>query len=305
MLSPPERTLKYIPNTALDRLSEVVYSLRQQVYTPFNLYNDVLRKGTAIMKVIYAPLSRQIQRLTEAICHFISPPCCTICNAPLHEHSEILCAGCLIEFVLATQVPYCPTCGTNCGLYALLDDHCHFCYHKKNIITRTVRVSSYQGPIKKIIGQLKFNGQTRFDKYLGTQLAAAIIGDTHFHDIDIIVPIPLHWRRHLHRTYNQSTIIANITAGELRKYGLWVPVNNDLIRKRKTPPQIKLSRKKRLENLKEAFAIRKDAPFIDKHICLIDDVTTTGATLHMAAQLLKKFGCKKISAAVIAVTPIQ
>ena len=117
------------------------------------------------MKVIYAPLSRQMQCLTEAICHFISPPCCTICNAPLHEHSEILCAGCLIEFVLATQVPYCPTCGTNCGLYELLDDHCHFCYHKKNIITRTVRVSSYQGPIKKIIGQLKFNGQTRFDKY--------------------------------------------------------------------------------------------------------------------------------------------
>jgi len=255
------------------------------------------------MNKIYAPLTKQIHRFTEQICTFISPPHCTCCHAPLHDHSEILCETCITEFIVATQVPYCPTCGTNTGPYALLDDHCHICYHKKPSIARIARVSTYQGPIKTIIGQLKYNGQTRFDKYLGTQLASAIIGDTQFHDIDGIVPIPLHWRRHLYRTYNQSAIIANVTSAELKKYGLQAPVKRDLIRKIKTPSQMKLSRKQRLENLKMAFAIRKDAPFADKHICLIDDVTTTGATLHMAAQLLKKFGCRKVSAAVIAVTP--
>ena len=88
---------------------------------------------------------------------------------------------------------------------------------------------------------------------------------------------------------------------ELKKQDCTIPINSDLVRLRNTAPQTSMAPSHRLINLKGAFGVRRDAGFQDKHICLIDDVTTTGTTLRVAAQTLKKAGAARVSAAVLAV----
>ena len=191
----------------------------------------------------------------------------------------------------------------NVGMYGLIDEKCHLCQGKKPYITHATRVGPYRGSLKSLLIKLKFNKQTRLDRYLGQHLASALLATDHVDLIDYLLPIPLHWQRYLQRGYNQSELIAQETHYELAKCGLKIPIRKDLVRTQNTPPQMHLSRNERLNNLKNAFALRKDAPFKGKHICIIDDVTTTGATLHVAARLLKKAGAKTVSMAVIAVTP--
>ena len=105
----------------------------------------------------------------------------------------------------------------------------------------------------------------------------------------ILVPVPLHGKRLREREFNQSYEIAKILQKTTR-----YPLIDGLRRNRYTTGQAQLGRKGRLENLKGAFNVRSSAlrreSFRDRHIILIDDVLTTGATLHECATVLKKEG---------------
>ncbi|MCP4709176.1 MAG: ComF family protein [Planctomycetes bacterium] len=115
------------------------------------------------------------------------------------------------------------------------------------------------------------------------------------------MPIPLHWRRRWSRRYDQAQLLTRATQLALKQQNLSIPVNCDLLRIRHTAPQTSMAHSHRLQNLKGAFAVRSDAPLQGKHICLIDDVTTTGTTLRIAGRTLIKAGAAQVSAAVIAV----
>lgn len=131
---------------------------------------------------------------------------------------------------------------------------------------------------------------------LGRLTKSALESSDFANDIDMLVPVPLHWLRRLSRGYNQSLLIAK----QLKQPG--VKINDSLVRIRNTKQQTDCTTfNKRAKNVAGAFAVRVGHPFAGKNICLVDDIKTSGATLSECAKVLKQAGAAKVFAAVIAV----
>ena len=247
---------------------------------------------------VFPALGRHLfQSLMELIC----PSHCLVCSRSISDNHAWLCPACWAELQENLQAQPCPVCGHNVGSYALLKGRCHRCQKRRPVVRRVVRVGDYQKILRELILTLKFRRAGRLDLFLGDLLATAVAAASDYRQIDFLVPVPLHWRRRWSRGYDQAELLARAAATQLRPHGLSLPVRTDLVRIRHTPPQTSLSPTERLINLRGAFAVRPGHPFTGRHICLIDDVTTTGTTLRVAAQTLRKAGAKSVRAAVLAV----
>jgi ComF family protein len=121
-------------------------------------------------------------------------------------------------------------------------------------------------------------------------------------DADVVVPVPLHWRRRLRRGYNQAERIARPLALAIDR-----PLATALRRRRATPPQSGLGRSERLRSPRRAFGVRPTkattAALVGRTVLLVDDVATTGATLDAAAAALKNAGAAAVIAVVAGRTP--
>ena len=115
----------------------------------------------------------------------------------------------------------------------------------------------------------------------------------------LVIPVPLHHWRYLHRRYNQSAELAHCLTST-HSYGLFAP--NLPQRHKATTSQAGLNHAERKQNLARAFQLNETDKVAarDHHILLIDDVLTTGVTLNETAQTLTRVGCKSVSALVIA-----
>jgi ComF family protein len=113
---------------------------------------------------------------------------------------------------------------------------------------------------------------------------------------DLVVPVPLHWRRVWRRGYNQSAAVARELA-----VGLGVPFRSNWLRRiRHTPQQVQPSAAARRENVRGAFRASWRAAVSGKRILLVDDVMTTGSTASEAAKVLRAEGAKEITVAILA-----
>ncbi len=147
--------------------------------------------------------------------------------------------------------------------------------------------------VQKAVHLLKYKSVADLAK----PLAEVILNNTAVSKLEndnLIIPVPLHRRRQRERGFNQSDLIAKALADRLD----WEMRDDVLIRKKHTTPQMKLDREDRLQNLKDAFELRKPLP--NKNIVLVDDVLTTGSTLRECARVLKKYGAKIITAVCVA-----
>lgn len=157
---------------------------------------------------------------------------------------------------------------------------------------------SKTGKVQHLLHQLKYQGNKDAGFFLGQQIGESIKNTELFQNIDYLVPIPLHPKKEYLRGYNQSYIIAQGVEDKTK-----IPIIKDcLYRKVFTSTQTKKSREERRENVKDIFDIKNDNLLINKHILLIDDVLTTGATLLAAGKVLSKIPNIKISAATAACT---
>lgn len=172
-------------------------------------------------------------------------------------------------------------------------------------------------PIEKAVSMFHHNGEhTRHIIYLikywghpelATHLAsiyAKELQQVHFFDdIDAIVPLPLHWLRQLKRHYNQSHYIAT---GVAEVTGL--PIYKNVVKRTENnSPQARLTARERMDNVAGIFRLTRPEAIAGKHILLIDDVTTTGATMTSCAKELAKAPDTRISILTLAVaarTPI-
>lgn len=158
-----------------------------------------------------------------------------------------------------------------------------------------LRAGVYELVLRALILRLKFREMTEFTRMLGTMLRTVFETRQWTDQVDFLVPVPLHWIRRLERGFNQSFLLAKSLSG------FRIPICRDLVRIRYTQRQWDLNPAQRRRNVRGAFAVRRDHPFSGKTVCLVDDITTSGATLNECAKTLKSAGAEKVYAIVLAV----
>ncbi len=218
--------------------------------------------------------------LPQRLLDLLFPPQCVHCGAS----GALLCATCSAAIAAAPE-PRCKRCDR--PLYTRGRTHCALCDRlvaqgQTSAVDRIVVASVYEGPLGSAIRALKFRRQRRLAAALGGLLidAARRAGLT----VDVIIPMPLHARRRRERGYNQASLLARPLAR-----ALGVPLRDDLvIRSRATQPQTRLNISQRHANVSGAFTLTTmaAAALAGKRIALVDDVTTTSATLAAAAEAL-------------------
>ena len=222
---------------------------------------------------------KQVLVFLNKIKDYIFPVFCLGCK----KEGEWLCDKCF-EKIDLSGIFDCPVCHKNtefgvcclpCGGESFLDKHLAVTkYEEDGLVGSVIQTLKYSwaedvlSAIDKIIS--KFVDENR-DLFM---------------NIDCVVPVPLHQKRYVERGFNQAELIAKILADKINK-----PLKNILTRQRHTSQQAKLGREERLENLKDAFVIKK---VVRGNILLVDDVFTTGSTIQECAKVLKNSGVDKV-----------
>lgn len=152
--------------------------------------------------------------------------------------------------------------------------------------------------VQRSLHLLKYKGKKEIGNYFGKCMSAALIQSCRFSECEMIIPLPLYAEREKKRGYNQATQIAIGLSLQLK-----IPVVEDvIIRVKKTATQTHKSRIQRWKNMESTFEIREPLRIIGKHVLLVDDVVTTGATLEACARVLQNVPGVRISIACLAHT---
>jgi len=218
------------------------------------------------------------------------PPLCPVCRARAAALGRV-CADCQarLEYIPA---PACRRCG---GRLDTPHAECRECADNPRRWDRAAAGLVFAGLARACIHRLKYQGDVPLVRPLAGAAWAAwqrVHPDVR---VDVIVPVPLHWRRALRRGYNQAELLA----AEVRRHSGW-PLVRALRRCRATPPQARLSRAARRLNPRHAFAVRHPAAIRERTVLLVDDVLTTGATLDECARQLLAAGAAAVHVLTIA-----
>ena len=155
-----------------------------------------------------------------------------------------------------------------------------------------------KGIAQQLMHNLKYKNQQEIGTYLGDYFSKKLLELPIFKDIDGIIPVPLHKKRLHERGYNQVT-----TFCESLEKNLSIPIIDDvLIKSKNLKSQIKKSKENRLETNKNVFSIENAHKIEGKHLLLIDDIFTTGATIEACAKEILKIKNTKISILTMAYT---
>lgn len=223
------------------------------------------------------------------------PAVCINCRQSICETDNNLCRDCWDQLLACSGSDYCRRCGRDASKYALLQGSCPNCQGIDIHFDSIARSGVYRESLRSMILAFK-NGRTELDSVLGFLANSALQGSGFFDDIELIIPVPLHWTRRLQRGYNQSGVLAR----RLKHKSAKITTNLVRIRRTKAQPAM-LSPVARARNVAGAFAVRRGHDFAGRSVCLVDDIKTTGATLNECAKVLKQAGASRVCALVLAV----
>ena len=191
-----------------------------------------------------------------------------------------ICVGCRVLMRAEANVPLCSRCGP---LQVPLAPEA--------VRVRGIdAVAAYDGPLAEALVRLKFHHDAALAGPLGVLLAAAPIVARPW---DLVVPVPAHWKRALQRGYNVPTLLALALVRARKKRHLRVAAHA-LRRRRNDPPQRTLGAGERAHNVERAFVARRRPSLVGRRVLIVDDVTTTGATLRACRAAILAAGAPSV-----------
>jgi competence protein ComFC len=222
------------------------------------------------------------------------PPTCVVCSDKV-DGAEYLCPACQSRAPRITA-PFCAKCSEPFFGAITQTFSCANCEHRTLHFDAAVAAYRSRGPVRKLVHDFKYGRQRHLRHplagWLGESLNDPRLRGRRF---DLIVPVPLHAARERERGFNQATLLAELLAHQIS-----VPLRPVLERIRYTTTQTAYDRAERMENLHEAFRLRKNRDVRELRVLLIDDVLTTGSTLSECARVLKAAGAISVHAATAA-----
>jgi ComF family protein len=219
------------------------------------------------------------------------------------------CAGCGAETESGPIVPFCATCTATlpiavdavclrCGAAVpgqVAQERCYLCRGARLWFDETIALGEYTGTLREWLLRMKDER--------GDPLALAVAelmwqrcgGRLEAVRPDVVVAVPMHWRRRWARGTNSPALLAERLSQRLR-----APLATGLVRRtRHTPPQFSLPPSERPTNVRGAFAIRAGYHLADARVLVVDDILTTGSTCSAIARTLKQNGASHVAVAVI------
>jgi len=235
----------------------------------------------------------------NALFSLLLAPTCAACQSSLQAPLDgPVCEACWSAIRPITP-PVCDSCGDPLPSWRVVScrvARCPRCRRAPRAVDRGRAVGEYAGVLRQIIHALKYDGRQSIAQRLGWLMRDR--GSDLFDGVDWVVPVPLHPRRERARGFNQAAELA-------RRLGL--PMCSALHRIRHTAPQVELPAARRHANVRGAFQVALPRPwlfarrsrvpaFSNACVLLVDDVTTTGATLEACARALKEAGAREVRA---------
>lgn len=220
--------------------------------------------------------------------HLFYPHVCNGCGSDLLQKDNLLCLKCINDL---PHTYFAEHAGNPIEKYF---------WGRLNIIAAHSEFYFLKGAlVQALIHQLKYKGNIAIGVYLGELMGKSLLHSQRFNKVDALVPLPLYANKEHKRGYNQAAIICNGLSSVMN-----IPViNGNIIRQRPTDTQTRKHRTERWENVEGSFAVNNPAALQGKHLLLVDDVITTGATLEACGHIILQQSPVQLSIATLAHAP--
>ena len=223
------------------------------------------------------------------VMHLVAPPRCPICGGALSRENVGVCTMCELTAPLTNtwQERENAMMERFWGLMPVQHASAFLWYIEGSVW-------------REAIHQFKYKGEWQTAYNLGRWYGSFLKASGNYDDVDMVVPVPLHWIRRIGRGYNQSEYLADGIAQQLGVSS----ERNLLYRRRYNRTQTSRSRSERWKNVEGIFAVRNAEQLAGRHILLVDDVFTTGATImSLGEAILRAAPNARLSIATLAATP--
>ena len=236
--------------------------------------------------------------LGRGLVQLLFPNSCLICDVSESDQTPLrhgLCSDCH-HAVTSDRSPSCPRCGSTVGPHSYMEAGCTNCRGEALSFESVIRLGSYENRLRDAVIRMKLSSGESLAGMMGRIFCETACDRLRTARVEVVVPVPLHWRREWGRGHNQAASVAEELAS-----GLGVRfVPRGVRRVRYTPQQVQPSAAARRENVRGAFRVRHRASVAGKRILLVDDVMTTGSTASEVARTLRQAGAQEVIVAVLA-----
>ena len=225
-----------------------------------------------------------LNEIKESLLHLAFPHICDGCGTDALSRESSLCLRCLsrlpeTRFHLYTDNPVEKIFW---GRLPVINATAQFYFTKESLMQR-------------LMHQFKYRGQTNLGLFLGQLMGRALTNTTRFSNMDMLVPLPLFAAKEKKRGFNQATILCDGMARILGK-----PVHSNIIKRTThTETQTKKTRLERWQNMEGRFELLDPGMIEDRHVLLVDDVITTGASLEACGKVLLQAKNTRLSLATL------
>jgi Predicted amidophosphoribosyltransferases len=228
-----------------------------------------------------------LSEVTNALTHLIFPHLCEGCSSPHLAEKEYLCSYCYSELpeTIFFDSENNPVEKLFIGRLMVEMAGAQFYYTRNSIM-------------RKLMHEFKYKGNVSLGSYLGNLMAHSICNSKRFNDIDLVIPVPLYNKKQRKRGYNQAEVLAASISIKLKK-----PLLTSVVVKQfESESQTKKNRIERWNNAEGSYVVLDINLINNKHILLVDDVVTTGATIEACGRAIKRYANCKLSIATLCYT---